>query len=155
MKIPAIIVLNLGLLGLFIYLLKKKNLLSFMDGGKWWLTWLSVAIITLMDELTSVFYVPAEAYLIVGVAAFVFIIATSIFMRFLSNRMVEIAHILEHHGIRGGGVYSFSYLVLGPTMSFTAVASILVSYILTAAISTVSAVENGTSFFALPGSIVY
>src|SRR5579883_867676 len=155
MKIPAIIVLNLGLLGFFIYLLRKKNLLSFMDGGKWWLTWLSVAIITLMDELTSVFYVAAESYLLVGIAAFVFIIATSLFIRFLSSRMVEIAHILEHHGIRGGGVYSLSYLVLGPTMSFAAVASILVDYILTAAISTVAAVTNGTSFFSISPVLLY
>jgi hypothetical protein len=36
MKLILIIVLNAGLIGLFIYLSKKKNLLSFMDGGKWW-----------------------------------------------------------------------------------------------------------------------
>ncbi len=155
MKLILIVLMNAGLIGLFVYLLKKKNLLSFMDGGKWWLTWLSIAIITLMDELTSVFYVAAESYLIVGLAAFVFIIATSLFVRFLSSRMVEIAHILEHHGIRGGGVYSFSYLVLGPTMSFAAVASILVDYILTAAISTVAAVYNGSSFFHLPIYVIY
>ena len=155
MKLLAIVVTNAALIGLFVYLLRKKNLLSFMDGGKWWLTWLSIAIITLMDELTSVFYVAAESYLIVGLAAFVFIIATSVFVRFLSSRMVEIAHILDHHGIRGGGVYSFSYLVLGPTMSFAAVASILVDYILTAAISTVAAVYNGASFFALPSYVLY
>jgi amino acid transporter len=155
MKWILIIVLNAGLAALFFKLAKRKNLLSFLDGGKWWLTWLSVAIITLMDELTSIFYVPAESYLLVGVAAFVFIIATSLFIRFLSSRMVEIAHILEHHGIRGGGVYSFSYLVLGPTMSFAAVASILVDYILTAAISTVSAVYNGSSFFSIPQGVIY
>jgi amino acid transporter len=63
--------------------------------------------------------------------------------------MVEIAEILEHHNIRGGGVYSFSYLVLGPTLSFIAVASILVDYVLTACISTVSAVENGLTFIQL------
>src|SRR2546425_6999746 len=91
MKLILIVVLNVGLGGLFLYLLKKKNLLSFMDGGKWWLTWLSIAIITLMDELTSIFYVPAESYLIVGIGAFVFIVATSLLMRFISSRMVEIA----------------------------------------------------------------
>ena len=155
MKLILIVVLNLGLAGMFIYFLRKKNLLSFLDGGKWWLTWLSVAIITLMDELTSVFYVAAESYLLVGLAAFVFIIATSLFIRFLSSRMVEIAHILEHHGIRGGGVYSFSYLVLGPTMSFAAVASIMVDYILTAAISTVAAVYNGSSFFSISPVLIY
>src|SRR4051812_24398716 len=114
MKTAILLAINLGLVGLSIYLIRKKNLLSYFENGKWWLTWLSIAIITLMDELTSVFYVPAESYLEVGIAAFVFIIATSILMRFLSNRMVEIAQILEFHNIRGGGVYSFSYLVLGP-----------------------------------------
>ncbi len=155
MKWILIAVLNAGLLGLFIYFAKKKNLLSFLDGGKWWLTWLAIAIITLMDELTSIFYVPAESYLLVGISAFVFIIVVSLFIRFLSSRMVEIAHILEHHGIRGGGVYSFSYLVLGPTMSFAAVASILVDYVLTAAISTVSAVYNGSSFFSISPVFIY
>jgi amino acid transporter len=48
--------------------------------------------------------------------------------------------------MKGGGVYSFSYLVLGPTVSFIAVASIIVDYVLTACLSTVSAVENGMSF---------
>jgi hypothetical protein len=70
-------------------------------------------------------------------------------MRVLSSRMVEIAQILERHDIRGGGVYSFSYFVLGPVASFVAVASIMVSYILTACISTVSAVINGTAFLPL------
>ena len=155
MKLPILIVLNLGLAGLFFHLLRKRDLLSFSDHGKFWLTWLSVAIITLMDELTSVFYVAAESYLIVGLAAFVFIIVTSLLMRFLSNRMVEISHILEEHGIRGGGVYSFSYMVLGPTVSFVAVASIMVDYILTAAISTVAAVYNGGSFFHLSTPVLY
>jgi amino acid transporter len=63
--------------------------------------------------------------------------------------MTEIAEILEHHKIKGGGVYSFSYLVLGPTLSFIAVASIMVDYVLTACISTVSAVENGLTFISL------
>src|SRR5512143_3926612 len=68
----------------------------------------------------------------------------------MTTRLVEIAEILEHHGIFGGGVYSFSYLVLGPTVSFAAVASIMVDYTLTACISAVSAVSNATSFFQLP-----
>ncbi len=155
MKPIILIALNVTLIGFFVWLARKKNLLSFMDGGRWWLTWLSIAIITLMDELTSIFYVPAESYAIVGVSAFVFIMATSVLMRFLSNRMVEIAHILEHHGIKGGGVYSFSYLVMGPKASFVAVASILVTYILTAAISTVAAVNNGGSLFSINPIVAY
>lgn len=155
MKPIILIALNVSLIGFFVWLARKKNLLSFMDGGRWWLTWLSIAIITLMDELTSIFYAPAESYAILGVSAFVFIMLTSVLMRFLSNRMVEIAHVLEQHNIKGGGVYSFSYLVLGPTISFIAVASILVDYILTAAISTVSAVYNGAAFLDIPPVLTY
>jgi len=69
--------------------------------------------------------------------------------------MVEIAQILELHDMRGGGVYSFAYFVLGPVASFVAVASIMVSYILTACISTVSAVINGTAFLAVGSATQY
>lgn len=146
MKLLLLVAVNAALLGVFIWLFRRKNLLSFFSGGRWWLTWLSIAVITLMDELTSIFYAPSEAYRFIGAHAIVFIAVTSLLMRFLSTRMTEIAEILEHHGIKGGGVYSFSYLVLGPTLSFIAVASIMVDYILTACISTVSAVENGLTF---------
>jgi amino acid transporter len=145
-KDNILIALAIGMVALFVYLWQKKNLLSVFDGGKWWLTWIAVAIITLMDELTSIFYAPSEAFRFIGMNAIFFIAFTSILMRFLSNRYSEIAQILEHHNIRGGGVYSFSYLVLGPSVSFVAVASIYVSYVLTASISTVSAVQNGLAF---------
>lgn len=143
------LVINLSLIGVFAYLLTRKNLLAYFSQGKWWLTWLSIAIITLMDELTSIFYAPSEAFRMIGTNAILFIILTSLLVRLISQRMVEIAEILEHHNIKGGGVYSFSYLVLGPSVSFIAVASILVTYILTASISTVSAVENGMAFIDL------
>lgn len=149
MKILVLVLVNVAVVATFVYLFRRKNLLSYFSNGKWWLTWLSVAVITLMDELTSIFYAPAEAFRFIGSYAVAFIAITSLFMRFLSTRMVEIAEILEHHKIRGGGVYSFSYLVLGPQLSFVAVASILVVYVLTASISTVSAVENGLSFISL------
>jgi len=138
--------LNLGLVAIFAIVLRKPGLLGFARGGKWYLTWLSIGVITLMDELTSVFYAPAEAHRFIGAQAIFFIAFTSLLMRFLSSRMVEIAQILELQGIRGGGVYSFSYFVMGPVASFVAVASIMVDYILTACISTVSAVINGTAF---------
>ena len=141
------LLLNFALIGTFGYLMTRKNLLSYFSGGKWWLTWLSIGIITLMDELTSIFYAPSEAFRAIGLQAIAFLILTSILIRFLSLRMIEIAEILEVNGIRGGGVYSFSYLVLGPTVSFIAVASIIVDYVLTACLSTVSAIENGMAFF--------
>jgi Amino acid permease len=142
----VLFLLNVGLVILFGIILRRQGLLGFAKGGKWYVTWLATGVITLMDELTSVFYAPAEAHRFIGTQAIFFIAFTSLLMRFLSSRMVEIAQILEHNDIRGGGVYSFSYFVLGPVASFVAVASIMVDYILTACISTVSAVSNGTTF---------
>ncbi|MGB6066162.1 MAG: amino acid permease [Desulfomonilaceae bacterium] len=150
MKIPVLLVLNSALVVFFVFLLRKPGLLADYAKGRFWLTWLGIGVITLMDELTSVFYAPAEAYRFIGPAAIFFIALTSILIRYFSSRLVEISEILEHHGLFGGGVYSFSYLVLGPVVSFIAVSSIMVDYILTACISAISAVENGTSFFAMP-----
>jgi amino acid transporter len=154
MTVLVLFWLNVVLLSGFALLLWREDLLGYARGGKWYLTWFAVGLITLMDELTSIFYAPAEAHRFIGTQAIFFIAATSLLMRVLSTRMVEIAHILEHNKVRGGGVYSFSYLVLGPTASFVAVASIMVSYILTACISTVSAVTNGTAFMRL-GPVTY
>jgi hypothetical protein len=149
----VLLLLNVGLVVLFAVVLRRPGLLGFAKGGKWYATWLTIGVITLMDELTSVFYAPAEAHRFIGLTAIFFIAFTSLLMRVLSSRMVEIAQILEQNNIRGGGVYSFSYLVLGPVASFVAVASIMVDYILTACISTVSAVINGTTFLPLgPGA---
>ena len=147
MKTAILLVLNLAIVAVFVLLLRKPGRLSYYANGRWWLTFLSVAVITLMDELTSVFYAPAEAYRFIGSSAIIFIAFTAIFIHYMTTRLVEIAEILEHHGLVGGGVYSFSYLVLGPLISFVAVASIMVDYILTACISAVSAVANATSFF--------
>jgi amino acid transporter len=153
MKVFALTFLNVFLAGLFVVLLRRGNLLTFFASGRIWLTWLAIAIITLMDEFTSIFYAPAEAYRFIGPSAIFFIAATSIVIRFMSTRFTEIAEILEFHGLIGGGVYSFSYLVLGPMISFVAIASIMVDYILTACISAVSAVLNAASFFpAVSGS---
>ena len=152
MKFIVLALLNLGLIVFFVYLFRQRNLLSYHQGGRIWLTFLAVGIITLMDEFTSIFYVPAEAYRFIGLTAIPFIVITSLLIRFISTRLTEIAEILEHHNLIGGGVYSFSYLVLGPMMSFVAVSSIMVDYILTACISAVSAVSNATSFFPLPPS---
>jgi amino acid transporter len=147
MKTIVLILLNAALLGFFILLLRKPGLLTTYATGRFWLTWLGVGVITLMDELTSVFYAPAEAFRFIGPAAIFFIALTSILIRFFSSRLVEISEILEHHRLFGGGVYSFSYLVLGPVVSFVAVSSIMVDYILTACISAISAIENASSFY--------
>src|SRR5512143_3145961 len=153
MKAAILIAVNLILAVVFIRLLRRPGRLSYYQNGRWWLTWLSVAVITLMDELTSVFYAPAEAYRFIGASAIFFIAFTAVFIHYMTTRLVEIGEILEHHGLIGGGVYSFSYLVLGPLVSFVAVASIMVDYILTACISAVSAVLNATSFFPLPHNV--
>ncbi len=150
MKIAVLLFINVALLGLFIYVLRKPGLLTNYSNGRFWLTWLGVGVITLMDELTSVFYAPAEAYRFIGPAAIFFIALTSIVIRYFSSRLVEISEILESQKLFGGGVYSFSYLVLGPMVSFVAVSSIMVDYILTACISAISAIENATSFVEMP-----
>ena len=73
MKPVILTILNLGLVILFIFLFRRKNLLSFHQDGRIWLTYLAVGIITLMDEFTSIFYVPAESYRFIGLGALVFI----------------------------------------------------------------------------------
>lgn len=155
MKTYIGILINLALIISFLIITRKKGFLSFFENGRWWLTWLAVGIITLMDELTSIYYAPYEAYRFIGVKAIIYIALTSLLIRFLSTRMVEISEILEKNGLRGGGVFSFSYLALGPTFSFVAISSILVDYILTATISTVSAVENGTTFLNVSNFVKY
>jgi amino acid transporter len=145
-KTLVLIILNLVLVGLFLFLFTRKRLLTYHRDRQLWLTWLSVAIITLMDEFTSPFFAIAEAYRFIGSGTLVFVALTSLLMRFMSARYTEIAEILERHQIIGGGVYSFSYFVLGPTVSFIAVASILVGYIITACISSVSAIGNALPF---------
>lgn len=149
MKIIILTLLNSGLVVLFFYLLRQRHLLSYHHGGRIWLTFLAVGVITLMDQFSSIFYAPAEAYRFIGLSAIIFIAITSLLVRFISTRLTEIAEILEHHKLIGGGVYSFSYMVLGPMVSFVAVSSIMVDYILTACMSAVSAVSNATSFFPI------
>jgi len=146
MKLAVLALLNISLIVLFFYLLRRRNLLTFNQGGRVWLTFLAIGIITLMDQYSSIFYAPAEAFRFIGASAIIFIAVTTLLVRFISTRLTEIAEILERHDLIGGGVYSFSYLVLGPMISFVAVASILVDYILTACLSAVSAVANTASF---------
>jgi hypothetical protein len=146
MKTIALIGLNLLLVGLVIFLLTRRHLLIYHHRRRLWLTYLAIAVISWMDIFGSIFYAPPEAYRFIGNSAMVFIALTALLIGFMSTRFTEIAEILEHHKIIGGGVYSFSYFVLGPTVSFIAVASIMVAYTITACISAVSAVGNAASF---------
>ncbi|RJR42630.1 MAG: APC family permease [Deltaproteobacteria bacterium] len=145
-KAIVLIALNLLLVGFFIFLFTRRRLLTYHHQRHLWLTWLAVGVITLMDECTSPFFGIAEAYRFIGIGAVVFLAITNLLMRFMSFRYAEIAEILEHHKLIGGGVYSFSYFVLGPTVSFIAAASILVGYMITACISSVSAIGNALPF---------
>ena len=61
MKTNVLLILNLFIVILFVLLVRKKGLLTYFQGGKVWLTWLAIAIITLMDELTSVFLCPCRS----------------------------------------------------------------------------------------------
>ena len=49
MKALVLIVLNLLLLGLFVFLFTRRRLLTYHQDRRLWLTWLAVAIITLME----------------------------------------------------------------------------------------------------------
>jgi hypothetical protein len=96
MKAVLLVALNLVLVGLFVFILKKRELLTYYRAGRLWLMWLAIGIITLMDEFTSIFYAPAEAHRFIGSSAIVLIAVTSILIRFMSTRLVETAEILEH-----------------------------------------------------------
>ena len=82
MKLIILTVLAVIIIGVFLQLFRRKDLLSYFSGGRWWLTWLSIAVITLMDELTSIFYAPSEAFRFIGIHAIVFIAVTSLLCGF-------------------------------------------------------------------------
>ena len=97
------LLINAVLIGFALYLYSKPNLLSYFKGGNLWLTWLAIGIITLMDELTSIFYAPSEAFhhyvkyahnQNAGLIVIFFIPFTSIIIRYLTTRMVQIAEIM-------------------------------------------------------------
>lgn len=49
LKTAILIILNLLIVAVFFFLLRKPGRLSYYQNGRWWLTFLSVAVITLMD----------------------------------------------------------------------------------------------------------
>ena len=99
MKAAVLVISNLALIGIVVALFRKAALLTYFRNGRFWLTWFAVAIITLMDELTSLFYAPAEAYRFIGPSAIFFIAFTAVFIHYMTTRLVEIAEILEYHGV--------------------------------------------------------
>ncbi len=132
------------------FLTKKREYLYYTKKGKLWLGFAGVAVITMMDELTSIFYAPGEAYRFIGYKSITYLALTSLLIFFYSLTMTEIAEILENNKIKGGGVYSFSYFVFGAMASFIAAGSIIVDYVNTAVMSSISAVENLNFFFHWP-----
>ena len=128
---------------------QRPGLLGYAKGGKWYLTWLAIGVITLMDELTSVFYAPGRGAPLHRHAGD------------LLHRLHVAPHArpLEPHGRDRADPRAATTSAAaastrsrtscsGRSSSFVAVASIMVDYILTACISTVSAVINGTAFLA-------
>ena len=53
MTLLVLVLLNVGLAVLFGMLVMRPNLLGFARGGKWYLTWFAVGLITLMDRATE------------------------------------------------------------------------------------------------------
>ena len=103
------LVLNLAFIGIAVAFFFNKKLLNYSRGGHFWLTWLAIGVITLMDELTSLFYAPSEAHRYLGPIALVFIPITALVIHYMTTRMVEIAYILDNNKLKGGGVYNFSH----------------------------------------------
>ncbi len=134
----------------FLRLLKsKRDNISYTKNGIVYLGFLGVGVITVMDVITSVFYAPAESFRFVGYDSILFMPLTALIVAAFAFSMTEIARIMEKFGYKGGGVYSFSYMVFGRNVSLVAAASILVDYVNTAAISAISAIENLDGFSGL------
>lgn len=134
-------------------LAEQKTNIYYHKNGVLYLGFLGVGVIVVMDVITSVFYAPAESFRFVGYDTFLFMPLTAIMVAAFAFSMTEIARIMEKFGYKGGGVYSFSYMVFGRSVSLIAAASILVDYVNTAAISAISAIENLEGLIAVPGIV--
>jgi amino acid transporter len=148
------VIASLSITTFFLFLaLRHKNWLFYRTGSSLYLGFLGVSVITVMDAITSIYYAPAESYRFIGLNAIFFIPLTAIAIAFFAFSMTEIAQILEKLEHKGGGVYNFSYLVFGKLVSLVAAASILVDYVNTAAISSISAIENAFHFVDVDSSV--
>ncbi|MCE1248204.1 MAG: APC family permease [Firmicutes bacterium] len=144
------VVIGIAVVTLFIFLITRNSKALFYNKfGTIYLGFLGVGVITVMDVLTSIFYAPAEAFRYVGYDAMFFVTLTAGLVALYSFSMTEIGQILEKLKIIGGGVYNFSYLVYGRSISLIAASSILVDYVNTAAISSISAIENLSSLMSI------
>jgi len=72
MKPEVLLIVNLVFANVFILPLRKKSFMTYCQGRKVWLTGLAIAIITPMDELTSVFNAPAEDFHFIVLSSIVF-----------------------------------------------------------------------------------
>jgi amino acid transporter len=144
----TVIVINLFFLFFFFKTLSKKSLLIEFSGGRWWLTHVSAALPILIIQLSSVFYATGESFKYLGYHSVLFILLASVFYNYISSRYIEISEIMSHHKINGEGIFGFTNLVLGSTVSFIFSASFVVTYILTICISAVSAIGNNIFLFS-------
>jgi amino acid transporter len=147
---PLPIIVGIAVVTLFIFFITRNSKALFYNKfGTVYLGFLGVGVITVMDVLTSIFYAPAEAFRYVGYNAMFFVALTAGLVALYAFSMTEIGQILEKLKIIGGGVYNFSYLVYGRSVSLIAASSILVDYVNTAAISSISAIENLSSLMIM------
>jgi amino acid transporter len=150
-KIIPVLTVDLIFIILLFRITRKKDLLISYSGGRQWLTWLSISLIAFIIESSSVFYAPAEVFQRIGYHSYFFILLAFLFYHYLTSRFVEISEIMETNNIKDGGVYAFVDFIAGPNLSFLIVASLLVTYMLTASISAVSAMENNNLLFQIDG----
>jgi amino acid transporter len=154
MQKAIIIVAAFFVVTLFLKKLKaNKDSIYYHKNGTLYLGFLGVGVITVMDVITSIFYAPAESFRFVGYDTILFMPMTAIIVAAFAFSMTEIARIMEKFGYKGGGVYSFSYMVFGRSVSLVAAASILVDFVNTAAISAIAAIENVGSIFTVSAPV--
>ncbi|MDD3467787.1 MAG: amino acid permease, partial [Campylobacterales bacterium] len=156
MDIQKAIIVIAAILAVTLFLKKlkeQKDSIYYKKNGALYLGFLGVGVITVMDVITSVFYAPAESFRFVGYDTLLFMPMTALIVAAFAFSMTEIARIMEKFGYKGGGVYSFSYMVFGRSVSLVAAASILVDFVNTAAISSIAAIENIGGIFAFSAPV--
>jgi len=139
---------NLILIIFLLKLSRRKNFLIEFSAGRWWFTFISISLPVLILQLSSIFYATGESFKYLGYHSIFFIIFSTFFYNYISTRYIEIAEILHHHKINGEGLFGFVNMVLGSEASFIFASSIVVTYLLTICISSVSVIGN--NLYLLP-----